>query len=255
MNKKTLAAVAQTVQMALKKHSPEILTGIGIAGMITSTVLAVRATPKALRLISERERDDWTNLTPLEKVKAAWPCYIPAAVTGGAAVMCLIGASSVNARRNAALATAYAISEGAMREYKGKVIETLGDKKDQAIRDSIAKDKLDQNPVSGREVIVTGRGDTLCYDVISGQYFKSDIDKIKKAENELNKRLLAGVYIPLNDFYYEVGLREARVGDDLGWNIHDGLISLSFSSQLADDGTPCLVIDYSVAPRYDYQSR
>lgn len=45
----------RNMRTAVKKHSPEILTGIGIAGMITTTVMAVRATPKALILIEEKE--------------------------------------------------------------------------------------------------------------------------------------------------------------------------------------------------------
>lgn len=55
MDKKTIAATIRNMQTAVKKHSPEILTGIGIAGMITTTVLAVRATPKALILIEEKK--------------------------------------------------------------------------------------------------------------------------------------------------------------------------------------------------------
>ena len=53
--KLNLKAIARSMGMALQKHSPEILTGIGIAGMVTTTILAVRATPKALLLIQEAE--------------------------------------------------------------------------------------------------------------------------------------------------------------------------------------------------------
>jgi hypothetical protein len=253
MGKLNLSNIAKGVRTAMKKHSPEILTGIGIAGMITTTVMAVRATPKALILIEERKEEiDVDKLTPIELIKTTWTCYIPAAITGGLSIICLIGASSVNARRNAALATAYTLSESALKEYQEKVIETIGEKKEQTVRDAIAKDRIDKNPVSSREVIITEKGNTLCYDAISGRYFKSDIDKIKKAENELNRRMRDEMHISLNEFYYEIGLNPIGIGDDLGWNIDHGYIELSFSSQLADEGTPCLVIDYQVAPRYEY---
>lgn len=253
MNKPSLAKISKGIRTAVTKHSPEILTGIGITGMITTTVLAVRATPKALILIEERKDEaNVDKLTPVETVKTAWTCYIPAAITGGLSIICLIGASSVNARRNAALATAYTLSESALKEYQEKVVEQIGEKKEQAVRDAIAKDKLEQNPVTNREVIITEKGDTLCYDALSGRYFKSDIDKIKKAVNEINKNLLGDDYISLNDFYYELGLDNTKLGDELGWNVNDGLIDLNFSSQLASDGTPCLVINYQVAPKYDY---
>lgn len=253
MNKPNLSKIAKGIRMSISKHSPEILTGIGIAGMVTTTVMAVRATPKALILIEDKKAEnDVDKLTPVETIKATWTCYIPAAITGCLSIFCLIGASSVNARRNAALATAYTLSESALKEYQGKVIETIGEKKEQSVRDAIAKDRIDKNPVSSREVIITEKGNTLCYDAISGRYFKSDIDKLKKAENELNRRMRDEMYISLNEFYYEIGLNPTKIGDDLGWNIDHGYIELNFSSQLTDDGNPCLVIDYQVAPRYEY---
>ena len=253
MLSKKWVGIIKSAQTAIKKHSPEILTGIGIAGMITTTVLAVRATPKALELIEQRKTDEETDsLPPIEVVKTTWKCYIPPMVVAVTSICCLIGASSVNMRRNAALAAAYAFSESTLKEYRNKVVETIGAKKEQEVRDKIAKDKISENPVSNCEVVITEKGNTLCYDTLSGRYFKSDIDKIKKAANELNRRMLSEMSISLNDFYYEIGLNNTKLGDSLGWNVDDGLIDLSFSSQLADDGTPCLVLDYSQAPRYDY---
>jgi hypothetical protein len=253
MNRPNLSKIAKNIRITISKHSPEILTGIGIAGMVTTTVMAVKATPKAIELIEEKKNDDDVDkLSLVESVITAWTCYIPAAVTGSLSIACLVGASSVNVRRNAALATAYTLSESALKQYQGKVIEAIGEKKEQSVRDAVAKDRIDRNPVSSREVIITERGNTLCYDVTSGRYFKTDIDKLKKAEQELNRRMRDEMYISLNDFYYEVGLNPTSVGDDIGWNIDRGYIELDFSSQLADDGTPCLVIDYRVAPKYEY---
>lgn len=252
--KKEIAKSFLSMKTAIKKHSPEILTGIGIAGMITTTVMAVRATPKALILIEERKAEMGSEqLEAIDVIKNTWICYIPAAITGTLSIACLIGASSVNARRNAALATAYTLSESALKDYQGKVIEMFGEKKNEAVKDAIAKDKVEKNPVVTREVIITEKGNTLCYDAISGRYFKGDIDKIKKAEYELNRQMRDEMYVSLNDFYYEIGLENIKLGDEIGWNIDSGYIDLSFSSQLASDGTPCLVIDYSIGPRYDFR--
>lgn len=254
MNKPNLSKMVENAKRSLVKHSPEILTGLGIAGMITTTVLAVKATPKALDLIEQkREEEQRYDLTPVETIQACWKPYIPAAVTATVSIACLIGANSVHVRRNAALATAYQLSTTALADYKEKVVETIGEKKDQAIKDKIAKDKLEQNPIVDMNVIETGRGSTLCYDAWTGRYFYSDIDVIKKAVNELNRRMTTGeMYISLNDFYDELGLHRARMGDDLGWNVCDSMIELDFSAQIADNDQPCIVIDYLVAPRYDY---
>ena len=82
-------------------------------------------------------------------------------------------------------------------------------KKEQSIRDSVSKDKMVKNPV--REVILTeSGGNTICYDVLSGRYFKSDRDKITRVMNELNRQMRDEMYVTLNDFYYELGLMGPR---------------------------------------------
>lgn len=259
-----LASTVKSVKLSMKKNSPQILTGIGIAGMVTATVMAVKATPKAMMLIGERE-DEWMKehlgdveasykaVPKIEVVKAAWTCYIPSAIVGGISIACLIGASSVNMRRNAALATAYTLSESALKEYQEKVIEEIGEKKEEAVRNRIAKDHIEKNPVSKNEVILTEKGETLCYDMLSGRYFKTDIDKLRKAENDLNRQMRDDIYVSLNEFYYAIGLDSIKIGDDIGWNIDKGYIDLKFSSQLTEDGKPCLVLDYQVGPNYDYR--
>ena len=268
MNKSKISVISKDIRTGLSKHSPEILTGIGIAGMITTVILAVKATPKAINLIEEKKKDiyreqkghdpeyrlDYQKPLPskLDYIKVAWKPYIPAAITGVASISCIIGASSVHAKRNAAIAAAYNLSQTALTEYKEKVVETIGEKKEQAIKDKIAKDKIKKDPVSKSEVIVTGKGNTLCYDAFNSRYFYSDIDQIKRAINELNRIMLNQMYVSLNDFYDELNLKHSGNGDELGWKLDDGFIEVDFSSQLSDDGRPCLVIEYMVAPRYDY---
>ena len=220
--------------------------------MVTSTVLAVKATPKALRLIDDALESSDEELTKLDIVKVAWKPYVPAVITCAASTVCLIGASSVNLKRNAALTAAYELSRNALVDYKNAVVETIGEKKAQEVSGKVAKKHIDEHPVIEQEIFLTEQGSTLCYDVISGRYFKSDIDKIQKSVNELNRQMLQTDYVSLNDFYDEIGLGYARIGEDLGWRVDRGMIDLCFSSQLADDGTPCLVLDHRVPPIYDY---
>lgn len=259
MSKPNMAAMLKNIRMAISKHSPEILTGIGIAGMITTTVLAVKATPKALDLIENKREelklDPSDKMHPLDTIKTAWKCYIPSVITGVTSVACLIGASSVNARRNAALATAYNLSATALSEYKDKVLETVGEKKEKIIRDKVAEEHIKKEPVNQSAIIVSGNGNTRCFDTITKRRFTSDIETIRKIVNELNRRMIGGEdYISLNEFYYELGLDGSSIGDDLGWNVESGLIELDFSAQLDTDGVPCIVIDYMVAPKRGYNS-
>ena len=253
MSKQGLVILMKNTRMVLSKHSPEILTGIGITGMITTTVLAAKATPKALILLENAACKKGADLTRTEELKAAWKPYIPAAVIGGISIACLICATSVNTRRNAVLATAYNLSETALSEYRDKVIETVGEKKEQAIKDKVAKGHIDKNPPSTADIYITEKGNTLCYDVISGRYFKCDIDKIRKAENILNKRMNSGrdMYISLNEFYDAIGLAHTAAGYELGWSVDDQ-IDIYYSSQLTEDDQPCVVINYEIAPKYGY---
>ena len=264
--------IFKNITRTLSKRSPEILTGLGIGGMITSTVLAVKATPKAIALLEEKreevnknlfneniERDyslknhkELDKLGVKETVKTVWKCYIPSAVLTTVSIACLIGASSVHIKRNAVLATAYQLSEAAATEYRNKVVETIGAKKEEAIRDKVNKDRIEKNPVTKNEVIITEKGNTLCYDHMSGRYFKSDIDKINKAINEINSRINQSYYVSLNELYDELGLEETKLGDLLGWNSDKGLIEVHFSSHLASDGVPCLALDFTNPPKYDF---
>ena len=267
MSKSKISTIFKSVQKGAKKHMPEILIALGILGMGSATVMAVKATPKALSILDDEiaRKNEWSGnhpdikyltkeFKPKEVVALTWKCYIPAVVTGTISIACIVGASSVNTRRNAALATAYAISETAFSDYRDKVIDIVGEKKEQTIRDAVAEKHIKRNPIKDSEVTITEKGDTLCYDVISGRYFKSDIEFLKRTEIQLNRWLDKYMYVALNEFYYEIGLSQVKIGDDIGWNAKDGDIELHYTSKLAEDDTPCLVIDYHIVPRYDFRT-
>jgi hypothetical protein len=247
---RNLATFFKTVSVVLRKHSPEILTGIGIAGMVGTSVLAVKATPKALKAIEEEKKNQKVDkLSVKDTIKVSWKHYVPAAINGVASAGCIIGANSIHLRRRAALATAYTLSESALREYKEKVIETVGEKKEREVRDTAAKNKVAKDPVSNKTIIYTGKGDSLFYDDTCSRYFKSNIDKINKAVLDLNKRMRDEMEISLNEFYYEIGLEGNKVGDYLTWSIDDEYIDVSFSAVLVED-EPCTVMSFNSVPKH-----
>lgn len=258
--KLNLSKVAKNMQHTLGRYSPQILTGIGVAGMITTVVLAVKATPKALELIEDKKEElDAGKLTVVDTVKAAWKPYVPAVVTGVLSTVCIIGGNAVGTRRTAALAAAYKISETALHEYKDAVVETIGEEKAKEIKEKVAQNKLDKNPVVEKQIIVTNKGTFLCYDSLSGRYFQSDMETIRKAQNDINDYLFSEDYASLNMFYDFLGLEHTRLGAELGWKIDSGTLQIEFDSTLASDksqgiapGTPCLVLDYNVAPKYEF---
>lgn len=261
MNRLSVSKIARDVRSTLSRHSPEILIGIGIAGMVTTTVFAVKATPKALMLIdAKKEELDVDKLTPMETVKTTWKCYIPAVVSGTVSVACIIGANSVNAKRNAALAAAYKLSETALTEYREGVIETIGEKKERTVRDKVSEKQVKDNPVNKTEILVTGKGQTLCFDPLSSRYFYSNLERINRAVNKLNHKINTSPFCnegaTLNEFYEEIGIPGTMTGDSLGWTIHTGLIEIYPSAQMVEEGEehegePCMVLNFSNPPKYD----
>lgn len=254
MKKIGMKALFKGARMAASKHSPAILTGIGVALGLTATVLAVKATPKAMQLLEEKkEAEELDQLTPVEVVKTAWKPYIPAAVTTIASAACVIGAHSVHMKRTAALAAAYKISETALSEYSHKVLETVGEEKEKVIREKVAKDRVEKDEVGKHPIVFADSSDCRCYDYISKKEFPSSREKLQAAENKLNKQIIhdIGGCVSLNEFYDEIGLERVEYGDDLGWNTTN-LIDLDLHGTLLDNGKPCIVVAHSNPPKYDY---
>lgn len=259
-------------KVGLTKNAPTILIMTGITAMASSTYWAVKATPKALALKEKAEVEknkkagtfkgdkvnDWIPLTKVEIVQTCWRCYAPAFITGVLGAACLIGANSMNLRKNAALAAAYALSETNFKEYREKTLEEVGEKKEEKIRNAVAEEKITKNPVNTSTVLETGNGDTLCYDAICGRYFKSSIEKLKSALNELNMELVQDGYVSLHQYYDLIGLPDGMLGDDLGWSINDhhSTVQLDLSAQLTKDEaqTPCMVVAFKYGPIYNYDA-
>lgn len=271
MKKPNITQIFNGIQKIASQHSPEILTSIGIVGMVTTTILAVKATPKALRLIDEEKskvfnqlrseeipgnNTDYKELTlkPIEMVKVTWKCYAPVAVTGVFSIACLIGAQSVNARRTAALATAYKLSETALAEFKDAAVDVIGEDKVKEVKQKIAENKVEKvtSDENRAKVIVTGDGDTLFIDPFSNTQFQSSKNKIDAAVNELNRRMLTEMNISLSELYDELGLEHTATSDDLGWRIDKGYIDVSLSDAIVKDGKAYVVMDFLVRPEYGY---
>lgn len=240
----------QKARKGIEQNAPTILTGLGVAGVLSTAALAVRATPEAMRIIAREEQEEL--LSKKEIVKATWRVYIPAVIMGGVTATCIVSANTVNLKRNAALASVYSITDKTLRDYQSKVIETLGEKEHIKIKDELAKDELKANPLGDRELTMEEEGMTICYEALSGRYFKSDIEAVRAAISNLNRDLLSDSYmfVTLNDAYYQLGLSTTTLGDQMGWHIDDGVIEPYFSSQLTEDGKPCLVISFNIQPRY-----
>lgn len=237
----------------ISDNTPAILTGLSIAGTVSTAVLAVKATPQALRDIMDAESELGVKLTFQDKVRLTWQYYIPSAVVGTISIGAAIGAQSINHRRQAALMSVYALTETSFREYREKTREVVGEKQEEEIKKEIAKEHLTGVPMVNSEVIITGQGDHLCYDSLSGRYFRSDIEKIRKAINDLNQSVLNDIcgYASQNDFYRLIGLPPVTFGEEHGWRV-DHLMDVYFSSHLDENNNPTLSLEYYTTPIRGY---
>lgn len=258
-----------------KKNSPVILTGMTIAGVISTAIAAYKAGLKAdevLKIYREDMRDCHPNdkeakrAVVKETAKRMIPVAAPPIIMGGTTIACAIGSHSVSNRRIAALSAAYSLSESTVKSLHGKMDEMLGEKKARSIRDAVMKDKLhsdtekDQKTINDNNFIMVGGGDVLCKDIYSGRLFYSNAEKIKQAIAKCSYEIISNNYLSLNEFYAEINspqLPQIPMGNDLGWNASDvykGQLPIYLTPLLTEDNRPCLCVDYDISVRNDFRN-
>lgn len=244
------------VRKFVSGHSSDILTAVGITGMVSATILAVKATPKAVKKIEAAKAE---NDIPEEQkapaklaVKAAWREYIPAAATTIASAGCLICARKIDKRGKAALATLCTMSESALQDYKDTAKEIVGEEAAKKIEETAEMKNAVKEP--DKCAIYTGHGDTLFYDAVLGRYFYSSEDAIRSAVNEVNRVMTYECTASLNDLYSEMDLPTVDIGDELGWSIDDGLINVRTYSLMPDDREP-YAMAFLKPPKFKYTFR
>jgi len=254
----SLKILAKEIGQTLVRNSPGILTGLGIAGVVTTGILAAKGHLKASRILewdtdcrrAESSKFEVPDLPLMERVKMTWYCYIPAVSVGTTTIICILGSHSVSRSRHAAIASLYTATDAAFRDYKSKVVSRIGERGELAVRDEIVADKIRSQPPVPENIIHTGDGETLCWDSISGRYFYSDIEKIKQTLNRLNDKLLTVGYTPLNDYYTQIGLRRVELGDLVGWSESTGIIDWRISATISEENKPCIAILFQIQPKH-----
>ena len=226
-------------------NAPVILSGVSISGVVTTAYLAARASFRAARILDDVELRNKTyggmEFDTKTKFKIVWKQYIPATVSGAATIACIVTGTKASMTKTAVAYSLLGASEKAFTEYKEKVVEQLGAKKEEGIREEIARDKVRNGPEG---IIVTGNGKVLCYESHSGRYFMSDMETLKRAVNEVNAKMLREMDARLSDFYYLVGLPTTQFCERSGWQ-NSKLLELSFYPVMTEDNQPCIAFDYN----------
>ena len=237
----------------LKRNSSTILTCIGGVGVVATTIVGIKATPKALLILEEAKEEKGEDLTKLEVVKAAGPVYIPTVLLGASTIACIFGANVLNKRNQASLMSAYALLDNSYKDYKKKVVELYGEEADDRVKEESAKDKYEETDISVSE------NKQLFYDDFSERYFESTMENVIRAEYEINKMITQWGGATLNNFYELLDIPETDYGEHLGWSA-GGLFEYAWNSWLdfdhqkvtMEDGLECYIITPVVEPMYDY---
>ena len=239
----------------IKANAPAILTASACIGTVATAILTAKSTTLAVEKIAdycEANLRSPEDLSWKEKFSVSYRVYIPPAIAGVCTLVSIISANRIQYARGAAFALAYSGSEAAFRRYREAVADVVKPKDVQKITSRVAEKSVQEagKPVPGT-VLVASSGDVLCYDVFSGRYFKSDIETIRRVENNINGQLNAECYASLNEFYAGLGLPPIAAGELVGWSVPNSL-SVEFGSQLTEKGEPVLTIDFLVSPKENY---
>lgn len=227
------------VQKTIRDNSPVILTALGVSGVVTTGYLAAKAGWQSQHRVAQDPCDD---LTAREKAELVWDLYIPAVTAGVITIGCIVCATHVSSKRVAAAYSILTVSEKAFDEYREKVVEQIGERKEQAVRDEIAQDHISKNPPGN--LVVAGSGSVLCCELFTGRYFNCDMETLRKAANDINAKLVGEMYATLSDFYYLVGLPQTSNSGGIGWE-SSKLMNLEFSTVMSGDNRPCIAFEYN----------
>lgn len=257
----------------LDQHASTILTGMGVAGTVSTAVLTGRATVKAVHEIDvatkkneleylARMKEDsdvvvdidqlpYPALSKLEVARIVWPLYIPPAITGITTIMAIVSANRIDSKKIAALTVAAGVSDRTLQEYKTKLEEKLTARQYASVKDDIANDRVQATPVSSNgQVMIVGEGKVLCFDELTGRYFHSSAEEIRKAENKLNHWILNNAGASLEEFHDELGLESTPYTSMVGWG-PENMVEVEFHSVLKDD-KPVLAVNFNYPPTAAY---
>ena len=250
-----LQRVYGRVMRLLKDNSSLILSCVAAGGTVVTTIMAVKATPKALNLLEEAEKEKGEELTTLEKVVVAAPPYIPSVVIGISTVACIFGAHVLNQNQQAAMTSAYMLLENSYKEYRSKVKEIFGENADDLVRCAVAKDKYDDLTDDDLEL----GENTLYYDDFSNRFFEKRQIEVAWAAYELNRLFCLQGHASLNDFYRYLDIQLVEGGDKVGWEASIGWNFYGYSwvdfyetKERMDDGIECIVLSFPFPPTADY---
>lgn len=245
---KALRGPVEKLTKTLTENSPTILTIFGSVGLVTTVGLAIRATVKATRIVDEHKEEidqmPQKQYKAVETVRLTWKCYVPVTVVGGISLCCIIGANSINIKRNAALIATYVATEDKLKGCQNWITEAIAGKPEK--KDEGESEKKDDKPL-----IFDGHK-YLCKDEFSGRFFETTLSQIRAAESRLNQMMTYEYRVTVNGLYTELDLEHIEAAEHFGWDLERGdQVQINIDAEMNEQHGPIMLITYDAKLYWD----
>ena len=239
----------------VQKHSPEILAGVGVVGVVASTVMACKATMKLNDILEESKetRDKIREVESNPRYEEQYShedakkdltinytqtglkiakLYAPAVILGSASLGCLLASNDILRKRNAALSAAYMTVDKSFKEYRQRVVDRFGEEVEKEIRYNIKAEEITSTVVAedGSETTITETVKTMEPNLYSdyakffdeaSPYWQKDPEYnfmfLKSQQQYANDLLKARGRLFLNEVYEMLGIDKTKAGQIVGW--------------------------------------
>ena len=253
--KEKLMKTYKKVELKAIKHSPEILAGVGVVGVVGSLVLACKATTKLSDVLEESKeqldkikevaadpayeekysQDDAkkdTTITYVQTAMKVTKLYAPSVILCASSLGCLLASNNILKKRNAALSAAYMTVDKSFKEYRKRVADRFGEEVEKEIRYNIKAEEITKVDENGNEVtetfkVMDGTDDPNSYSDYARFFDEScaawqndaeyNLTFLKAQQQYANDLLKARGRLFLNEVYRMLGIDETKAGQVVGW--------------------------------------
>ena len=253
--KEKLMKTYKKVELKAIKHSPEILAGVGVVGVVGSLVMACKATTKLSDVLEESKeqldkikevaadpayeekysQDDAKKDTTIIYVQTAMKVtklYAPSVILCASSLGCLLASNNILKKRNAALSAAYMTVDKSFKEYRKRVADRFGEEVEKEIRYNIKAEEITKVDEDGNEVtetvkVMDGTDDPNSYSDYARFFDEScaawqndaeyNLTFLKAQQQYANDLLKARGRLFLNEVYRMLGIDETKAGQVVGW--------------------------------------
>ena len=253
--KEKLMKTYKKVELKAIKHSPEILAGVGVVGVVGSLVMACKATTKLSDILEDSKeqldkikevaadpayeekysQDDAkkdTTITYVQTAMKVTKLYAPSVILCASSLGCLLTSNNILKKRNAALSAAYMTVDKSFKEYRKRVADRFGEEVEKEIRYNIKAEEITKVDEDGNEVtetvkVMDGTDDPNSYSDYARFFDEScaawqndaeyNLTFLKAQQQYANDLLKARGRLFLNEVYRMLGIDETKAGQVVGW--------------------------------------